>query len=502
VSAQAAALEPAKRARSRAWILPWLCAGIVFALGATRFARVASDQLRASFDVLYETPNLRTIELLQQGRNVYDPAVYEAPPFWITVYTPLYHYAVASLPADPANPFRRGREVSLACILIAASALFVAAGRAPWAALLALGAFALIRPVTQNAALLKNDSAALLFSVAAVLAVARGGRWIWIAPLACVLAFASKQSFVAAPIAAVAYLALADRKRALPFALATAGAIAAFVGAARAAWGPGFFFSVFGALQNPLAWSQFAEQWKLLLVDPVFDAVAALFAFALFWTLRRDGLGALRRSPFWLYALVSLAILCATVGKVGSNTNYFVEFTLAAMLALVELARDEWKRAPGSLAVGVASLVVACAAFAELTLAKGSPETYACAGYEVKEQMRAGLQDAAQRIRALGNPRPRILNLTAAYFAYPLPGEVDVNDPYLYFLLWQSGKSSTRPIVERLARREFDGVLAARGLRPGRGPLPFPDLFGALFASYRPALDVGAFEYWTPAASR
>ena len=52
----------------------------------------------APFDLVYETPNLSTIMLIKEGINPYDPAVYDALPFVITPYTPLYHYLVASLP--------------------------------------------------------------------------------------------------------------------------------------------------------------------------------------------------------------------------------------------------------------------------------------------------------------------------------------------------------------------------------------------------------------------
>ncbi len=483
--------------------LLWIAAIVVFALAAWRFVAVSGEQLRADYDVLYETPNLRTIQLIERGDNVYSPEVYDAAPFWITLYTPLYHHVVALLPNDAANPYLRGREVALGCMLLAAASLFLAGRRSLAIALVGVGAFLFVRPVTQNAALLKNDTLGLVFSVAAIFAVrraataARAAKWIALAALACAAAIASKQSFASAPVAGVLFLALVDRKRAIAFALAAFGAIAAFVVYARVAWGPGFTFSVFEALQNPISWSQFSDQWSAMLVQPTFDLVLASFVLLVATRIVRDDWRSAMSSPFALYGLVSFAVVVATVGKLGSNTNYFVEPTLAALLFLVDAASIEFERVSKfvQLAVGL----VLCASIAEVAVA--DKPSYACAGYPDKERMQQGLALAAQKITALGNPNPRVLNLSAAYFAYPLPGEIDVNDPFLYMhFLWANGKLSTAPIVAMLQKSQFDGVLAAPGLRPNRGPFPMPELFNALFANYRPAFDAGAFEYWTRAS--
>jgi hypothetical protein len=71
--------------------------------------RLSELAFRAYRDLVYETPNLRSIQLMQQGAHVYDRAVYEHNPWWLTPYTPLYHHLVALFPANAAKPFLPGR---------------------------------------------------------------------------------------------------------------------------------------------------------------------------------------------------------------------------------------------------------------------------------------------------------------------------------------------------------------------------------------------------------
>jgi hypothetical protein len=488
---------PAGRAPFLARVFLPIAALVVASLAAWRAVPVSRDQLAAPFDILYETPNLRTIELVRQGRNPYAPEVYAQAPFWITLYTPLYHGVVASLPADASNPYFTGRAVGLACTLIAAAAMAWAGRASAWSALLLAGAFFLVRPVTQNAALLKNDTLGLACSMLAVLAAWRAPRSaLWIATSAglSVLALASKQSFLAAPAAILVYLCLRDRRSGLMFAGIAGGLGLAALAAARLAWGPGFTFSVYRALQNPMLWRQFSEQWSPMLRQPVFLAVCALFVVGLTCALARERRAALASSPFALYALGSFAVLLATVGKLGSNTNYFLEPGLAACAWLAWSARGHFETALRGMATCAGALVLCAASVLEVQIAQ-RPE-YSVAGHVAKERFHESLEDLAAKIRAQPLASPRILNLVYAGLAHPLPGEILISDPFLYFLLWNSGALSSQPVAELLRNRAVDGVLVPPGLRPGAGPMPQPELFQALFAGYRPVAPYPAFEYW------
>ena len=71
-----------------------MLAAIIVVVALARFARASIYGLASPVDVEYDTPNLFTIRAIQAGRNVYAPEFYLAPPFGLTIYTPLYHYIV------------------------------------------------------------------------------------------------------------------------------------------------------------------------------------------------------------------------------------------------------------------------------------------------------------------------------------------------------------------------------------------------------------------------
>jgi len=72
---------------------------VIVALGTTlRFIKVAYYHLEAPHDICFETHNLASIKSLQAGANLYDKSFYGDWPFIVTIYNPLFHYLVASLP--------------------------------------------------------------------------------------------------------------------------------------------------------------------------------------------------------------------------------------------------------------------------------------------------------------------------------------------------------------------------------------------------------------------
>src|SRR6267154_2385883 len=82
---------------------------VVFASALWRLQTVVRWHLASSFDLVFESPNLATIKALRQGLNVYDPSLFNSPPFTFTLYTPLYHLICAVMPMNRASPFLAGR---------------------------------------------------------------------------------------------------------------------------------------------------------------------------------------------------------------------------------------------------------------------------------------------------------------------------------------------------------------------------------------------------------
>jgi hypothetical protein len=106
------------------FLLP-LFTALIFLLSVGRLVTIVHYQLGVPFDLIYESPNLSTIKLIQSGKNIYSPNVYAIPPFYITIYTPLYHYLVALGPTNTLNPFLFGRLIGMIFMFGSAFVLFL-----------------------------------------------------------------------------------------------------------------------------------------------------------------------------------------------------------------------------------------------------------------------------------------------------------------------------------------------------------------------------------------
>ena len=455
--------EVSARPRPVLWSL-WLVALLVCGASLARVARVSADHLAAPFDLAYETPNLRSIQLMQQGEYVYDTALYEQAPWWLTPYTPLFHHLAALFPANPDNPFVPGRLVALGCMVAAAAALLAVGGRAVPLSLLAIGLFFLVRPVTSNTAFLKNDTLALMLSAWAVVALARArGRlgWELASSVLCALAFCAKQSYGAAAAACVLWMLLTRPRRGLVY---LGVGIATLALAIAWAWSEGFAFCVFVALLDPMLASQLAYQLKVGLSQPVVVALVVLGLAALARLVVMRRWSALLATPYPLYALTTVTVMLIILPKVGSSLNYYIEPTLAVLMALLAWGRTVWERgepSPRRSGLGLVA-ALALAAGAELLLAE--PKDVAFTWPENNAVRTEGFAWMKAEVEAATRPDPRVLNLFYAGFSYPPFPRLELDDPLLYFLLWDAGWLSPQPVIDALQRKEFDAVLIGRGV--------------------------------------
>jgi hypothetical protein len=159
-------------------------------------------------------------------------------------------------------------------MLPAAATPLLVCVRERWAGILALGAFFLLHPVVSNTAFLKNDPMGLLFAALAVIAAWRSRgediRWIALSSALAVIAFFSKQYFIAPAASCTLCLPVRSPRRGLLHGAFTAGLLAGGLALSFALWGSGFFFCVFEAVRNPIGWSQFHAQWASMLKQPGF----------------------------------------------------------------------------------------------------------------------------------------------------------------------------------------------------------------------------------------
>ncbi|MCK6446804.1 MAG: hypothetical protein L6Q99_10465 [Planctomycetes bacterium] len=466
-------------------VILWLAALFVCALGFPRALDTWHDQVLHPVDLVLESPSLATLDLLRDGANPYDPEVYAGPPFWLSMYTPLYYQLVAALPSHPDNPFFTGRLVDLACVVGLFALLFFVRQSDKALALLACGAFVLVRVVINNAALFKNDFLGIFLSACAVVLADRArGRtgWIVVAALAAALGFWCKQSFLAAAAACGLFFLLNSFRQALLFGAVFAASAGLLLGGALLVWGRGFWFSVFEAPQNPLNGDVFRGLWLEMLIQPVAMLNLAAALVLIGWAFVREKKAAFASDPFALYTLVSAAVLMATVGKEGAGANYFNEWEFGALLVLVRWV-PKWIDAtkPVLAAASFASVFV-LGSVAEVALAERNQYSYTTS--EISPQARALSDFVGARVTALAGENPRLLNLYSASIVGRLPATVEVNDPFLYGLLWGAGKLDPERLREAIRSRRYDGILAPPGILDGIYPYP-PPLLRALQRNYR-----------------
>ena len=480
-----------------------------------RFAGVSAAQLEAPFDLLYETPSYATVEIIESGRNPYSPSVYDAPPFVLTMYTPAYHYLVAVLPGSEANVFRTGRVVSLIAMVLAASTIFVAAGTRRWQlGFVAFGLFFAMWGVSQWGAYVKNDSLALAFAAFAVVTVdrSRGRAWLLaLAALLCVLAIATKQSFLAASLASALFLFLRDRRGFAVFAASGALFGAGFLLLALVHWGPGFWFSTISATGQDITGSHALRVLTLSGPKPLLALGfgAAVGLAILRW--RRAGVAPLARSPFALYALFACLLAAATIGKLGSSANYLLEPWLALLLFLVSALRSVDVQAferPVALTLGL--LLVAAVAF---DLATSRDFDYSHFDSQLEAERERVYADLRREVHALGLRDPSVLSfftwdvrLGLPVFGqsktYQITDHVNLNDTFLYRLLWESGTLDVQSLASAIERRSFDLIIQPRNLRPfmrGRSLLPvYRRLMAPVRAHYRRVSSGASHDYFVP----
>ncbi|MHC5210835.1 MAG: hypothetical protein ACYTG2_08970 [Planctomycetota bacterium] len=459
-----------------------LLAAIVCLGAILRLVSVSADQLASPYDLMYESPNLATVRVIQAGESPYDEAVYDGVPFTLTPYTPAYFYLLAALPETDGSPFLTARIVSLAAILLCAIVL-VSFARGAAIALTGAGVFLLAWPVTAYAAYLRMDPLAVACSALCLLALRRPTpRRVDGAALLAVLAVATKQTYVAAAVAGTLFLLFRDRRLALRFVLVGSGLGVALAALATLVWGEGFWFSILVLRDSPVSLSTLWEQARIQLRSPVFDLLllTAVLTAGLAW--RRHGASVLGRSPSLAYLVCASLVLLLTLGKEGSSAVYFVELALALPLWLAEAFERDLTAPRGRLVCGL--LLLACVG-AELATGGTHRDLYAFPPNSVEDDgayyasVRAGFERA-------GHADPRVLNLGPPRHAYAVADDVCMNDVSTYDQAYEQGVLDPTPLVAAIRDQAYDVVVVTRFATPERtAGRPMEGAIAAVRDTYR-----------------
>jgi hypothetical protein len=172
----------------------------------------------------------------------------------------------------------------------------------------------------------RPETPGLLFSALGfVLCLARPRNWTVLAALSFTAAFGFKQSFLAAPAAAVIHL-LIERRNPIRLVATSLAVVALFTLACRLAFGPGYFEHTYLTMADNshdfvrglrLMRILLVNHWGLLVVSAIAAAVVV------------------RRDAIFVWLLVCLAWTFAIQGKDGADVNYYAELSLVMVLVVI-----------------------------------------------------------------------------------------------------------------------------------------------------------------------
>ena len=406
----------------RGGIRPWAwgaVAGVAICLlllvtPVSRFVESASAWLdypypRAGSEglILYESL------LVKRGGDIYSPITPEQ--FISGPYPPIYYWLAATVlpeqlpdfsgPGAPASIFREGRTISLMSALLAAvliplivilegyhnrsrpRLLFAAA-----AGLTGSMVFLSLPQTTVWATRFRGDMLMLAFTATGLLCIALGTRnsnattpsrftfhvSLLLGAVFFSLAFYTKQTALAGPVAAAAYLLWRDWRLGLRWCLVMAGAVLLPFVALDLATGHWFFLKMVSyhslrlsevTLTRLLQFAFWEDQWPLILVALGYVGVR------LFALVRGYRAGEGRHTPSLLALFAAAAFLFLPTGAViGADHNHLLMSGLAISLAVgaavawaASRLLDEGGRLPLRATASLAGVLLAVAVYALVT---------------------------------------------------------------------------------------------------------------------------------------
>ena len=146
------------------------------------------------------------------------------------------------------------------------------------------------------------------------------------------------QDALAAPLAGFVWLWTRDKRRAFSLALLVGGLGIALFFVINTLTDGGFYYNIVAANVNAFAWERLRENLAQLWRDNYIILVLSVLFLSIGWRTQKSW-------PILSFFLVGALLSALTVGKIGSNVNYFLE--LSAALALAAILFYAWLLATG-----------------------------------------------------------------------------------------------------------------------------------------------------------
>jgi 4-amino-4-deoxy-L-arabinose transferase-like glycosyltransferase len=238
------------------------------------------------------------------------------------------------------SPFHMARVISVIATLLSGAfigLIIYTLSKNRYAALIAAVLFLASPYVVQWSGLARIDALALAFATGALFVFVRwpNERWSWlVGGLLLVAAAYTRQSYaLAAPLAGFVWLWTHEKRRAIALALLAGGLGIALFLLINILTDGGFYYNIVTANVNEFAWERLKDQLGQLWEDHYIILVLSALFLLIGWRSQKSW-------PILAFFLVGAFLSALTIGKIGSNLNYFLE--LAAALALVGGALVAW----------------------------------------------------------------------------------------------------------------------------------------------------------------
>lgn len=436
-----------------------LFAATAAAYGAVRVMRsewlffYTEGNVMASIGALLETGSLAAM---------YPNDGWSTVPLIMTLYPPIYPVVAAALSAltGTQTNLLMPRLISAAAMIVAVGALLLVARRRAvpaWLVAVPLGALLLSPPFSNLLGAAQVDVLALCWTAVGVLLVmdareTQPGR-VWMSLPFFLLAFFTKQSFVAAPAALVLVLFLGGRRSlAVRYSLALAVAAALGIVALDRLTAGGYVMNTVGALTGATSGAN--------LVTTIAQSRPIQWLPVALLLLLRAGPG-FRLGMLEIWTLLSWFLNVGATVKVGASVNYLFEPLFA--LTLLALARmpvgDADAPRParrGRLAILTAAALVLWAAAAT------APRASQAAG--VARTMWASDWNIRLDGFETGYPLVDAQYVPAVRHEGTLPF---LNDTYAFGVLLEVGRWDPAPLLSALRDKEVPFILTDTDLRLG-----------------------------------